>query len=206
MPGEKKSIYIFCWFKNVSFFSRACFVCLPEAAQAVDVMACMPCGVWRLLPPAAVQHQAGANPPYFMLYRCPVCWAEVTDTVKLFLVWCTWLQTRDDQPLAQWGCDTESNMCRFKFLGLDYFSKSPNCNLHLLVHKVFLNFRCEYEIKQKPSFRNIYWKTVAEVYPFERRHYSPSRSLATDGEQLVHGVLESANIVSRAKVILVSPV
>ncbi len=71
-------------------------------------------------------------------------------------------------------------MCCTKISGVDYFSKSRNCNLHLLVHRVFLKHRCEYEIKQSPSNRYIYWKTVAEVYPFERRHYSPSRPLATD--------------------------
>ncbi len=93
-----------------------------------------------------------------------------------------------------------------KISGWDYFSKSRNCNLHLLVHKVFIKFRCEYEIKQTPSSRYIYSKTVAEVYPFERHHYSPSRPLATDGEQLVQGDSESANIVSRPKAILVAPV
>ncbi len=47
---------------------------------------------------------------------------------------------------------------------------------------------------------------MAGVYPFERRHYSPSQPLATDREQLVQGGSESANIVSRPKVILVAPV
>ncbi len=41
------------------------------------------CGVWRL-PPQTAATASGA--PYFMMYRCPVCRGEVTDTVKLFLV------------------------------------------------------------------------------------------------------------------------
>ena len=77
-------------------------------------------------------------------------------------------------------CDIESNMCCTKISDLDCFSKSSNCNLHLLVHKVFLKFRCEYEIKETPSSRYIYWKPVAEVYPFKRPHYSPLQPLATD--------------------------
>ena len=36
-------------------------------------------------------------------------------------------------------------MCCTKISDLDYFSKSRNGNLHLLVHKVFLMFRCKYE-------------------------------------------------------------
>ncbi len=97
-------------------------------------------------------------------------------------------------------------MCCTKISDLDYFSKNRNCNLHVLVYKVFLKFPCEYEIKQTPSSRYVYWKPFAEVYPYERRHYSPSRPLATDREQLVQGDSESANIVSRPKVILVAPV
>ena len=62
-------------------------------------------------------------------------------------------------------------MCCTKILGLDYFLKSRNCNLHLLVHTVFLKFRCEYKIKRHPGIFTE--KNVAEVYPFERRHYSP---------------------------------
>ncbi len=47
-------------------------------------------------------------------------------------------------------------MCCTKISGLDYFSNSRNCNLHLLVHKVFLKFRCENEIKQTLSSRYIF--------------------------------------------------
>ncbi len=71
--------------------------------------------------------------------------------------------------------DVESNKCCTKIAGWDYFSKSRNCSLRLLLHKVFLKLRCENEIKQTPSSRYIYWKLAAEVYPFERCHYSPSR-------------------------------
>ncbi len=98
--------------------------------------------------------------------------------------------------------DIEFNMCCTKIPGLDYFSESRNFNmfnLHLLVHKVFLKFRWENEIKQMPSSRYIYWKTVAEVYPFEIRHYSPSRPLASDGQQLVQGDSEFTNFISRQK-------
>ncbi len=123
--------------------------------------------------------------PSITTRKCPFC----TSPIGLYIL-----------------CDIESNMCCTKISALDYFSKSRNCNLHLLVHKVLLKHRWEYEIKQTPSCRYIYWKTVAEVYPFERCHYSPSRPLATDGEQLVQEDLESANIVSQPKVILVAPV
>ncbi len=102
--------------------------------------------------------------------------------------------------------DIESNKCCTKIAGLDYFLKSRNCNLRLLLHKVFLKLHCENEIKQTPPSRYIYWKMAAEVCPFERRHYSPSRPLATDREQLVQGDSEFTNLVSRPKVIPVAPV
>ncbi len=52
--------------------------------------------------------------------------------------------------------DIESNMCCTKIAGWDYFSNSCNCNLRLLLHKVFLKLRSENERKQTPSSRYIY--------------------------------------------------
>ena len=58
--------------------------------------------------------------------------------------------------------DIESNMCCTKISGWDYFSKSRNCNLHLLVHKVLLKFRCENEIN----------KRILQVYLLKNRCWS----------------------------------
>ncbi len=133
-------------------------------------------------------------------------WFWITDHVKKLAIlkrpiWssncakCTpehlYFQNFSPQPAVARRVAAETRVC--KSLGSQSFRGWHLC-------------RCENEIKQMPSSRYIYWKTAAEVYPFERHHYSTSRPLATDGEQPVQGDSESAKIVSRPKVILVAPV
>ncbi len=97
-------------------------------------------------------------------------------------------------------------MCCTKISSLDYFSKSRNRNLHVLVHKVLLKFRCEYEIKQTSSSRHIYWKTVAWSLPFRK---TPLFAVATSTDwwrtasSRRFGVYK---LVSRPKLIPVAPV